>query len=81
MTNNIGIDVPIPKEPCDDIHCPFHGKLKLRGNIFIGTVVASRMKKTATIEKMWRHYIPKYERYEERKSRIRVHNPLCLDAK
>jgi small subunit ribosomal protein S17 len=81
MTNNIGIDVPEPKQTCDDANCPFHGTLKLRGNIFTGVVVASKMKKTATIEKVWRHYIPKYERYEERKSRLRVHNPLCIDAK
>lgn len=81
MTNNIGIEVPEPKEKCDDIRCPFHGKQKIRGNIFVGRVVASKMKKTATIEKVWRHYIPKYERYEERKSRLRVHNPLCIDAK
>jgi small subunit ribosomal protein S17 len=81
MTNNIGIEVPEPKETCDDVHCPFHGELKLRGNIFTGKIVASKMKKTATIEKIWMHFIPKYERYEERKSRLRVHNPLCIDAK
>ena len=81
MNNNIGIEVPQPAEVCDDVHCPFHGNLKPRGNIIIGTVVASKMKKTATIEKIWSHYIPKYERYEERRSRLRVHNPLCLDAK
>jgi len=79
--NNIGVEVPQPKEVCEDAHCPFHGELQLRGNIFIGTIVASKMKKTATIEKTWSHYIPKYERYEERRSRLRVHNPLCLDAK
>jgi small subunit ribosomal protein S17 len=81
MTNNIGIDVPVPNQPCTDVHCPFHGTLKVRGTVFIGTVVASKMAKTATVERTWMHYIPKYERYEERKSRIRVHNPLCLDAK
>lgn len=79
--SNIGIQVQQPKEKCDDVHCPFHGRLKLRGNVFVGTVVASKMKKTATIERNIRHYIPKYERYEERTTRIRVHNPLCLDAK
>jgi small subunit ribosomal protein S17 len=81
MNNNIGIEVPQPKEECNDLRCPFHGEQKIRGSIFFGTVVAAKMKKTATIEKVWRHYIPKYERYEERKSRLRVHNPLCIDAK
>ncbi|MBW3012168.1 30S ribosomal protein S17 [Candidatus Woesearchaeota archaeon] len=81
MAKNIGVDVPEPKEKCEDRHCPFHGELKLRGSLFVGTVVASKVKKTATVEKTWRHYIPKYERFEERRSRLRVHNPLCIDAK
>jgi small subunit ribosomal protein S17 len=81
MAKNIGIDVPEPKEVCEDRHCPFHGDARLRGNVFVGTVVASKIKKTATVEKKWRHYIPKYERFEERRSRLRVHNPLCIDAR
>jgi len=33
-TRNIGLDVTPPKEKCEDINCPFHGKLSIRGRIF-----------------------------------------------
>ena len=78
--NKIGIDVPTPQKECDDINCPFHGNLKVRGKTFVGTVIASRMMKTATIEWTRQHYVPKYERYEKRRSRLKVHNTPCIKA-
>ena len=36
--------------------------------------------KTATITFERVHPLPKYERYEKRTSKIRVHNPPCLNA-
>ncbi|MBW2987248.1 30S ribosomal protein S17 [Candidatus Woesearchaeota archaeon] len=82
MKKNIGVEVPQPKTECkDDKHCPFHGGLKLRGKIFKATVVASKMTKTATVQRARRHYLPKYQRYEKRKSKFRVHNPSCINAK
>ena len=79
-TFNIGIDVPVPENKCDDRHCPFHGGLKIRGKTFTAKVVASKVAKTATVERFWKHFLPKYNRYEKRKSRMRVHNPSCLNA-
>jgi len=37
-----------PKKTCDDIYCPFHGKLSLRGHALEGIVVSAKMEKTAT---------------------------------
>ncbi|MEW5897040.1 MAG: 30S ribosomal protein S17, partial [Nanoarchaeota archaeon] len=36
--------------------------------------------KSATIEWLRPFYVPKYERFEIRRSRLRVHNPPCIDA-
>jgi small subunit ribosomal protein S17 len=78
---NIGIDVKQPSKECTDDKCPFHGKLSVRGNIIQGKVVSTRAQKTAIIEKQYQHYLPKYERYERRHSRIIAYNPECIGAK
>lgn len=81
MTRNIGINVKAPKEKCQDVNCPFHGKLSVRGRIFEGVVVSDKTKKTVTVQWQYFHYIPKYERYERRTTKIAAHNPPCIDAK
>nr|AJS12257.1 30S ribosomal protein S17P [uncultured archaeon] len=78
---NIGIQVSVPKEECDDKNCPFHGVLICRGNSFEGVVVSSKMHRTATVEWKWLRYIPKYERYESKKTRVKAHNSPCINAK
>jgi small subunit ribosomal protein S17 len=78
---NIGYDVKPPERECDDVNCPFHGKLSLRGNVFQGTVVSDKMSKSIVIERNYLHFVPKYERYERRRKRIAAHNPDCIDAK
>lgn len=37
------------------------------------------MTKTVTVERDYLNYVPKYTRYEKRKSRIMAHNPPCLE--
>lgn len=76
----IGVDVKPPKKVCEDRHCPFHGTLKLRGRILTGTVIAAKVLKTATIKRVRKHYLPKYNRFERRTGKLRVHNPLCINA-
>ena len=66
---------------CNDIKCAFHGKLSARGRQFIGTVVSTKMKKTAIIEFKRLHFLKKYERYEKRRTKLKVHNPECISAK
>ena len=78
---DIGIDAKPPKETCEDLKCPWHGQLPVRGKIIQGNVVSSRAQKTAVIEKTYFHYIQKFERYERRHSRISAYNPVCISAK
>lgn len=66
---------------CEDKHCPVHGTLSVRGRIFEGMVSSSKVPKSATIEFERTRIIPKYERYEKRKTKLRVHNPPCINAK
>lgn len=76
---DIGLDVRKPARPCDDPHCPFHGTLPVRGQAFEGTVVSAKMQRTVLVEREYLRYIPKYERYEKRTKRFRVHSPPCLE--
>ncbi|MCX8161608.1 MAG: 30S ribosomal protein S17 [Candidatus Bathyarchaeota archaeon] len=66
---------------CNDRDCPFHGLLRIRGSILEGVVVRSRADKMVVVEREYLHYIPKYMRYERRRSRIHAHNPPCINAK
>lgn len=51
-----------------------------RGRTFTGIVTSDKMAKTVTVEWTRRHYIPKYERYAKRKTKIKAHNPDEIDA-
>jgi len=64
------------KHECNDIKCPFHGKLKTRGRIFEGIVVR-KFPKRITIEFERSVYIRKYERYMKKKTRIHARLPDC----
>jgi len=77
----IGIEVALPGQECQDYHCPFHGSLKVRGRVFNADVTKTDINKSATIEFLNYYYIPKYERYEKRTTRLKVHNPPCINAK
>jgi small subunit ribosomal protein S17 len=76
--HDIGLDVRAPKTTCDDRHCPFHGRLPVRGQVIEGTVVSTSMQRTAVVERTLLHYVPKYERYEKRRRRYLAHAPPCL---
>jgi len=76
----IGIDVKAPKNKCEDKVCPFHGTQKVRGKIMEVDVIKKNVSKTATVQFEHFHYISKYERYEKKKSKLKVHNPPCIDA-
>ena len=78
---NIGILMEMPKHKCGDAECPFHGNLSVRGRQFTGTVVSSKMRKTAVIEFARLQFLKKYERYEKRRTKLKVHNPECINAK
>jgi small subunit ribosomal protein S17 len=81
MARDIGLNIPAPSEECDDAYCPFHGTLSVRGQILVGTVVSSKMDRTVVIERQHMKMVPKYQRYEKRRSKIHAHNPPCISAK
>ena len=68
-------------EKCIDKNCFAHGTLKTRGQVMEGTVVSDKPKRTVIIERDRVKRVPKYERYERRRSRISAHNPDCIRAK
>jgi small subunit ribosomal protein S17 len=76
----VGIDVPEPKERCEDPNCPFHGTLPVRGQILEGIVTSNKAERTITVERSFYKFIQKYERYEKRKSKITAHKPDCIQV-
>lgn len=47
----------------------------------MGTVVSNKMDNTVVIERQHMKMVPKYQRYEKRRSKIHAHNPPCIGAK
>lgn len=54
--------------------------IKTRGRQFVGTVVSDKPQKTVIVEWERRKKIPKYERYEKRRTRVQAHNPESINA-
>ncbi|NOZ81223.1 MAG: 30S ribosomal protein S17 [DPANN group archaeon] len=83
MNRRIGIDVPTPKEQKGlepDRHSPFTGSIKVRGRTFTGTVLSTKMARTATVSWSRMQYNPKYERYVRRWTKVHAHNPEVINA-
>ena len=78
---DIGINVRGPEKECEDVDCPFHGTLPVRGQILEGVVVSDKAPKTVVVLRSYLKKIAKYERYERRESKIHAHNPPCIHAK
>ena len=68
------------KIECKDKLCPFHGEnaLKLRGRVFEGEVI-KKLKGRLTISFERTLYVPKFERYEKRRTKLHARLPDCLD--
>lgn len=79
---NIGYSIKGPEKSCEnDVHCPFHGNLQIRGRFVTGTVISAKVAKNVTVEIVSKRYVPKYERYTPVRTRIKAHNPDCIKAK
>jgi small subunit ribosomal protein S17 len=66
---------------CKDRLCPKHGteKIKTRGRNFEGTVIRKHHGRvTIELERMIK--VPKYERYEKRKTKLHARLPDCMVA-
>ena len=77
----IGLEGVKADKSCSDKNCPFHGNLTVHGRILTGIVTSDKMSKTVIVAWARRVYVPKYERYEKRRSSVKVHNPSCINAK
>jgi len=75
------LKVKKPKKTCDDINCPFHGTLSLRGHTLDGIVVSDKMEKTIIVRRDYLNYVPKFRRYERRRNNVAAHSPSCLEIK
>ena len=67
---------------CNDKTCPTHGSnpIKLRGRIFEGTVI-KKFPKRICIQFDRTVSVPKYERYEKRRTKLHARLPDCMKNK
>lgn len=75
---DIGFNVKVPEEKCEDRNCPFHGSLAVRGQTITGEVSSTKMHGNVQIKREYMHYVPKYNRYERRSSSYHAHCPPCI---
>lgn len=72
--------IDISENKCEDRLCHIHGdmKLKMRGRTFEGVVVKKLQGRvTIQFERMLK--LPKYERYEKRKTKLHARLPSCMN--
>jgi small subunit ribosomal protein S17 len=81
VRKNIGVSSNPPSKSCNDVKCPWHGKLSLRGSVFIGRVISTKAPKTAIVRWERIKFLKKLRRYERRKTRVVVYKPDCIDIK
>ncbi|MDG7010577.1 MAG: 30S ribosomal protein S17 [Nitrososphaerota archaeon] len=73
-----GLEVAAPKKKCEDVRCPFHGGIKVRGRLLSGKAVSTAGKGFAVVEMEYLHMVPKFNRGERRRSRVSAHVPPCI---
>ena len=82
---NVGLGFTTPKEAISgsyiDKKCPFTGNVSIRGRIFRGMVVSTKMTRTIIVRRHYLHYIKKYNRFEKRHKNTAVHCSPCFDVK
>jgi small subunit ribosomal protein S17 len=79
MTKEIfGMKAPV--KTCTDLKCPYHGDINVKMELFKGKIVKKDINRSATLEWFRSRPVSKYERLELRRSRMRVHNPACINA-
>jgi len=70
-----------PELECNEVDCPFHGTLAVRGRTLEGTVVNTRMQKSVVVQMSYTRYNKKYERYARMRSRVTAHSTPCIPVK
>jgi small subunit ribosomal protein S17 len=74
-------DLKMPENTCNDVHCPYHGQLRVHGRRFEGVVMSAKADKTVSVSWTVFRRLGKYDRYVKVKSRVLAHNPECVGAK
>lgn len=70
-----------PSRSCKDPDCPWHGSISIRGRLLYARLVSQKAKGLAVLERDYYQYVPKYSRYEKRRSRVHAHISPCLNVK
>jgi|SRR3989344_6625134 len=78
--NAVGKERPKEIKECNDKKCPTHGNISLRGRIFHGVIVSKDAHRTVVVEWPRIVKIRKYERFEKKRSKVKAHNPSCINA-
>ena len=73
----VGLGFKVPREAIQsdyvDAKCPFTGNVSVRGRIFKGVVISTKMRRTIVIRRDYLHYIKKYNRFEKRHKTLSAH--------
>ena len=81
----VGLGIKTPKEAIEgkyiDKKCPFTGNVSIRGTLFKGMCVSTKMNRTIVVRRDYLHYVSKYNRYEKRHRNIPVHCSPCFRVK
>ena len=72
--------IEVEKSSCNDVDCPVHGGLKVRGRTFKG-YVTKKFEKRIVVEFERVAYVKKFERYTKRKTKLHARLPRCMDDK
>lgn len=75
-----GLEVAPPKKKCQDVRCPFHGNLKVRGRLLSGRAVSTAGTGFVVVEMEYLHMVTKFNRGERRRSRVSAHLPPCVEV-
>lgn len=78
VTKKPTVEAPISPEVKQELA---QSGIYTRGRIFVGKVINAKATKTVRVEWPRRVLIPKYERYEKRRTRVQAHNPAAVNAK
>ncbi len=74
---NVGLGITTPSDAIHstyvDKKCPFTGNVSIRGRVFKGMVISTKMARTIILRRDYLHYIKKYNRYEKRHANIAAH--------
>ncbi len=66
---------------CNDLKCPFHGTISLRGAVFTGRVISAKERKSAVVAIDYTRKVRKFERLEKKRSKLHCHVPSCITIK